>query len=318
MSRVPYRNIFIWLMLLFVAAFIIWGATEWWEARERHHIEVIEQPEKDHLLFYIFGDSGTGGPAQAQMAEILEKECEKARPDGILLLGDNFYQKGVSSVEDPQWEEKLFRPYGKPCIGTVPIFAVLGNHDYKGNVEAQIAMTNVEERWHMPQRFYRINFGSLLQVVAMDTNRITFCLDPNICSLDFLKDSLASKDDFRWNIVMGHHPVKSASLKYNKSSHMIGDSIRSKIMRHYICGKADAYLAGHAHHLEHRHEKDCQTDLFISGAGGAELYGVMPQPESLFTASQHGFIMLDVSQESLVWRVIGEDGTTLYQTVSHK
>ncbi len=317
MRRINYRNLFLWLTLFLGVAFVVWGAFEWWGARERHHIEVIEQPEKNQLSFYIFGDSGTGGTEQVRMADALEKECQKARPDGILLLGDNFYQKGVRSVDDPQWQEKMFRPYGKDCLKTVPIYAILGNHDYKGNVDAQIAMTNIEERWHMPHRFYRINFGSLLQVVAMDTNRITLCMDPYICSLDFLKDSLANRDEFRWNIVMGHHPVKSASLKYN-TGRFIGDSIRAKILKNYMCGKADAYLAGHSHHLEHRREEDCQTDLFISGGGGGDLYGTVPQPESLFAASQHGFLTLNVSEDELVWRMVDVDGTTLYQTVSHK
>lgn len=318
MHRVLNRNNFIRLTLLSMMVIIAWIATEWWKARERHHIAVIEKPVNDQMQFYIFGDTGTGGPEQARMAEVLEAQCEKRRPDGILLLGDNFYQKGVESVEDPQWQEKLFGPYGKPCLKSVPIFAVLGNHDYKGDVDAQVAMTNIQERWHMPQRFYRISFGSLLQVVAMDTNRITLCFDPNICSLDFLKDSLESKDEFRWNLVMGHHPVKSASVKYSSGSFMVADSIRSKIMRSYFCGKADAYLAGHSHHLEHRREEGCDTDLFISGAGGADLYGVVPQPESRFAMSQHGFFILDVTQQALAWRAIGESGAVLYETVSHK
>jgi predicted MPP superfamily phosphohydrolase len=84
------------------------------------------------------GCAGTGNNGQILLAESMAKLAADFKPDFILYLGDNFYGRGVSSVEDIQWQtkfENIFKPEALP----VPFYAVLGNHDYYLNPDAQVA-----------------------------------------------------------------------------------------------------------------------------------------------------------------------------------
>ena len=73
--------------------------------------------------------------------------------DAILLTGDNFYPCGVKSVDDPRWS--LVRPLTR--VG-VPIFPVLGNHDYCGKAvpESQILATGAVPYWRFPAPQYAL------------------------------------------------------------------------------------------------------------------------------------------------------------------
>ena len=52
--------------------------------------------------------------------------------DIIILLGDNFYPNGIKSINDINWEK--FNNLNIP----IATYSVLGNHDYLGNINAQI------------------------------------------------------------------------------------------------------------------------------------------------------------------------------------
>jgi len=55
----------------------------------------------------------------------------------VLALGDNFYFRGVSSIDDPLFEEVWEKQFSAPSLLT-PWYVILGNHDHYGNPEAQI------------------------------------------------------------------------------------------------------------------------------------------------------------------------------------
>src|ERR1044071_6451051 len=58
----------------------------------------------------------------------------KTKPyDAILLLGDNFYPCGVRSATDPKWHVVDALTHLD-----IPIYAVLGNHDYCGKPDVQV------------------------------------------------------------------------------------------------------------------------------------------------------------------------------------
>ena len=105
---------------------------------------------------------------------------------------------------------------------------------------------------------------------------------------------------------MSHHPLSSASTK--KSSHT-GHSLWGWVTRSFVCQKADVWLSGHAHHLEHRRLLGCQTDFYISGGGGAYLYKpYLDQKESLFVKRDFGFLELSVRRKSYISRFFTKDG----------
>ena len=169
-----------------------------------------EFKEQTNFRFFALGDTGTGDKSQIAVAQEMEKRCQKLNGiDGILLLGDQFYPTGVTSVEDPQWQDKINKPYNKPCLSRSPIIPTLGNHDYKGNVQAQIHYSAMSSQWFMPYRFYRIDFGQYLRLIIFDSYFPDFCFLSNTCSIDFLRNQLAHAND-KWTIVTAHYPLASA------------------------------------------------------------------------------------------------------------
>lgn len=287
------RKFALTLSVLFIVLLI--GMVVWrWPApsyRGQNLTVDIAVPETFEIL--LLGDMGSGGPEQFRVAESMERYCQEHPLTAVIFLGDNFYSKGVASVDDPQWKSKFLDVYSKDCLKKVPFYALLGNHDYRGNPEAQILFTSEAPAWHMPHRFYEIAFGSRLQLVMIDSNIPDVCGIPSRCSLDFMKTAL-TRGSFKDRLVLGHHPIVSASSKYAKMD------TRGKVLRSLLCQERASYIAGHSHHLEHRQIPDCRLDAFISGGGGADLYATRNEdPDSYFASSRHGFLILKASSTEL-------------------
>ena len=274
---------------------------------------IIEQAAGPRVRLLALGDTGTGNKQQLEVAKAMESYCKKNAPlDGILLLGDNFYMHGVESTEDPQWQQKIERPYStSPCLKKLPIFAVLGNHDYRGSKIAQFNYHKKNARWHMPHRFYRVNFGSLINLIAFDSNFTDYCfgLSKN-CAGDFLFKQLEDKPK-SWNLVMAHHPIKSAS----QSGYSHRGGILGFFMRPLLCHKADAWLSGHAHHLEHRKIEGCRLQAFVAGTGGGDLYPVLAKKDhNPFAISKLGFIAIEATKDFLNFKLLDTKLNILHQT----
>ena len=258
------------------------------------------------LNIIAFGDYGTGQEDQFKVFAAAEEFCQKSELDAILLLGDNVYMDGVDSIHDPHWESVVRKPFSSPCLSTVPLLPILGNHDYKGNPDAQIEYSKVWNQWHMPHRFYSATFGDLLEVIALDTSYLDFCFDSTRCSGDFLVKRMREKSS-RWQIAMGHHPAHVSLSKHKPG--MVG-----RVLGRVTCG-LDAYLGAHNHHLEHLKPKQCQeTEYFISGAGGASLYPIKSRHEdSLFGLSTFGFLHIEASKESITYAFFNQENKLLYR-----
>src|SRR5215467_10408280 len=65
-----------------------------------------------HVSFFSFGDWGTATQDQLDVAAAVDADCRSKPCDFGLLLGDNFYDHGVSSTSDPQWQTKFESVYG--------------------------------------------------------------------------------------------------------------------------------------------------------------------------------------------------------------
>lgn len=289
----------------------------WWLGAPRQIVgqQVLERPSGTELRFFALGDTGSGNDNQRAVAAAMEKRCQLGRkPSGILMLGDNFYMDGVESLADPQWQSKIWQPYGAPCLGEVPIYAVLGNHDYKGKPGIQIDMTGKNPRWVMPARNYAVRFGDLLELDMLDSNFVDTCFSAAFCARDFFV-SRVKAPRVRWRMALAHHPVISASGKYSDE---VFANYRQKLAP-LLCSSTDFYLSGHAHHLEHAKMAECNTHFLVLGGGGADLYPVVPaKTGSLFAKSAHGFADLSVKENEVATTVVGSDGSELYKTAVSK
>jgi acid phosphatase len=129
----------------------------------------------------------------------------------------------------------------------------------------------------MPSRYYSFETHGI-EFIALDT----VVLPRDSAQREWLGRTLEKpRQGFR--VVMGHFPIHSGGLHGDNS--YLRDNISKK-----LCGKADIYVAGHDHHLEHL-KTDCGVSLVVSGAA-AEARAVNPTPRTMFAASTLGFAYL--------------------------
>lgn len=297
-------------LLILVIAFFVWRRkAPSYNGQDLHANVAVEGP----VELLLMGDMGSGDEHQERIAEAMNTYCQTHPLAGVIFLGDNFYPKGVESADDEQWQSKFMKPYGRDCLQKVPFYALLGNHDYKGNPAAQIEHRSTNPSWTMLHRFYDIRFGNILNLTMLDTNILDICGFSSYCTLDFLRTSLA-ESNARFNIVLGHHPVASSSGKYARN-------FQGVFFERFLCDRAHYYIAGHSHHLEHLKSGTCKTplDLFVVGGGGADLYEVKTwQKETQFAESTWGFMSLRADQDKLTFAFYDGDLKKLYETTKTK
>ena len=86
-----------------------------------------------------------------------------------------------------------------------------------------------------------------------------------------------------------------------------------------IRGRADLYLSGHHHSLQHLRSPDDSAHFVTSGGGGAGTYAVNEHdPLALFARSAHGFTTLEADERELTFRHVGADGAALYSYTLRK
>ena len=271
------------------------------------------------LRFMVIGDWGRQGhPGQRELACRMGQVAERSPVDFIISTGDNFYDTGVASVEDPHWQHSFEEIYKAPGL-QVPWHSVLGNHDYDGNVQAQLDYTQRSTRWHMPDRYYHFHqpIGEEEALfVFMDTSPFIsnyFLVEPkpaimaqnSVRQLRWLEEVLASSQA-RWKIVIGHHPVYSSSPFHGNSPELI--EVFEPLFETY---KVDVYLCGHEHDLQ-LHQPEGHTHYLVSGAG-SEIRETGRQPFTCFSASASGFAVLTLRNDRLRIEFVDHAGSILYQ-----
>ena len=106
------------------------------------------------VSFIAMGDWGREGKDhQTEVAVQMGITGAEIDSQFVLALGDNFYDNGVQSVDDPQWKTSFENIYTAPVLQR-PWQVVIGNHDYRTNVQAQIDYTKLSKRWRLPARNY--------------------------------------------------------------------------------------------------------------------------------------------------------------------
>ncbi len=250
----------------------------------------VQTLDKQTVRFVSFGDFGTGASVQYQVADAIDKKCKASGCDFAITLGDNIYNNGVTAVSDPQFQSKFEKPYAKLNF---PFYMTLGNHDYRGNVQAQVDYTRQSKKWKMPSRYYVFSEGPVT-FFALDTNK------PDSAQFNFMQRKLAESTT-PWNIVFGHHPRVTNSFYKNTQSAEL------KKLIDLFCGKSKIYLAGHEHDKQHLKATACGMDYLIAGTGG----GQRPPgrgPNTLFAGNTFGFAWFEVSQNQLRFELLDAKG----------
>lgn len=271
----------------------------------------------DALGFLVVGDWGRdGGMSQRAVAGAMAAAATAGKPRFILSVGDNFYEDGVASVDDPHFAASFERIYDAPAL-QAPWYVALGNHDYKGSVEAQIAYSARNPRWRMPARYHsaveKLPGGGSVEIFVLDTcpfvgryrgtNVRTNGQDP-AAQLAWLEAGLA-KSTARCKIVVGHHPVISGGRDHGSTPELLRD-VRPLLERHGVT----AYFFGHDHDLQHL----AKSDVAYFGCGaGANARPTSMTEGSVFAADKPGFLSAEIGPDGLSFAFIDETGAVLHR-----
>lgn len=235
----------------------------------------------------------------------------KEKHDEIVLLGDNFYPSGVVSHEDVQWNTK----YEKNFPHSSKKYAVLGNHDYLGDVFSQISYTfhPNNKNWYMPHFFYdEIDKENDCHHIFIDS-----CLfDPQITTLysqacnikpeneqqyfglvfHFQKrqknwlEKILKETKCRWKIVYGHYPILSNG-PHQQAYEFV--SIVKPLLEKY---NVDIYACGHDHNCQILRENN--VTYLVTGGSNYHEY-TRPIPQNFFTSDKTGFIKLSIDSNTI-------------------
>lgn len=255
--------------------------------------EVSLAAKKGVLRLAVTGDTGDGAKA---VAAGIARVHEEQPVDAIILTGDNFYPCGVKSADDPRWS--LVTPLTR--IG-VPVFPVLGNHDFCGKADPDAQIGAPIANWVFPARQYVVR-GGVADFAFVDTDPF---VKRKASSLP-LEDAFAGSKA-RWRVVVGHHPVLSSGWH----GYFPRDEVRR--MREIIPAlravNADLFIAGHDHHVELLRGRMMHL---ISGAGSSPVPPLKLRLSTVYPPEirreRIGFAVVEIREKSIRVRFYDANG----------
>ncbi|KAG6707988.1 hypothetical protein I3842_06G058300 [Carya illinoinensis] len=283
------------------------------------------------LSFLVVGDWGRrGGYNQTEVAHQMGIVGEKLDVDFVISTGDNFYDEGLTGVDDPAFDESFTDIYTAPSLQK-QWYNVLGNHDYRGDALAQLSpiLKKLDGRW-LCWRSFIVN-AEMVDFFFLDTTPFVVkyfnkpkgevydwrgILPRNHYLSNLLKDfDLALKESSaKWKIVVGHHTIKSAGHHGNT------DELVVHILPILKANNVDLYINGHDHCLEHISSLDSPIQFLTSGGGSKAWRGDVDwwNPEEMkFYYDGQGFMSVridpsrvDISFHDIFGNVLHKWGTS--------
>jgi tartrate-resistant acid phosphatase type 5 len=259
--------------------------------------EITLAPRTATLRLAVAGDTGEGSEV---VANAIARVHAESPIDAILLTGDNFYPCGVESVDDPRWS--LIRPLTN--IG-VPIFPVLGNHDYCGKAvpEAQIHASALIPHWRFPAQQYALR-TPVADFAFINTTPYASGFDTPVAAM--IHATFASSHA-PWRIVIGHHPVISSGWH----GYFPRDEVAR--MRELIpelrASQVDFYICGHDHHMEVLRGRMLHL---VSGAGSDPIRPIRLHATTVFPEEIGregiGFAVVEITATTIRVRIYDANG----------
>lgn len=132
------------------------------------------------LNLLAIGDFGSTSKEQKAVAAAMQAYAKEqgVTPDGLLLIGDNFYTKMEGGLESERWQSGFEQMYPASAFPG-PAYVVLGNHDYHDNeggekVQLGYGAHRAGTRWTLPAKWYRKDLGPegalLVTMLFLDSN----------------------------------------------------------------------------------------------------------------------------------------------------
>merc|ERR1719361_2135524 len=202
--------------------------------------------------------------SQCAAAEGMERIAQKYNINTILAAGDNFYHYGVTETNVDKYMQRTFNEvYKGPKLNKARFYAIAGNHDHRGSVEAQIGYKSRSvTRWYFPNYWYSftkdVGSGLTAEFLMIDTvllvgesyhdiERNIFVAATGPKNLQkaqsqwtWIQENLAaSTADFLF--VVGHYPVYSP-CSHGSTADLV-EYLEPLLRKYYVT----AYISGHDH-----------------------------------------------------------------------
>jgi tartrate-resistant acid phosphatase type 5 len=286
------------------------------------------------VRFIAIGDAGEGNAGQYNVAAAIEAVCaDKGGCEFVLYLGDNFYDDGVASVDDGQFQTKFEMPYADL---TMPFWIVMGNHDYGTlsfaweKLAYEVEYTNYSDKWTMPAKWYAIDEYPNVDFFVMDTTRLMWNHETG-AQQSWLDGAIAASNA-PWKIAIAHHPYYSNGAHGNAGNYEglppllseVSGTVVKEVMDESLCGKVDLYLSGHDHNRQWP-QGTCggglTTHFIVSGAGskntdfehhggGNEVYWE--------DDTKPGFLLLELTSSEIYTAFYDESGNLEFERSINK
>jgi hypothetical protein len=308
---------------------------------DRADADVIENPTPDAAVstarFVAMGDTGTGEADQLAVAARLKTWCAEHGCDFVLLLGDNLYDAGADSVDDPVWQSEFEVPYADVDL---PFYPVLGNHDYGGRLigiefgglgnefdkgPVEIAYSAHSSKWRLPAPQHTLRQGPV-GIVLFDTNSILWGNTENGDAEAWWPTGRAEIAGQPWQLAVGHHPYRSNGAHGNAGDYGDFDEFElpfdvpetkgtrvKEFFDAHVCGQFDMYISGHDHTRQwlDAHEFCGDTELVVSGAGGkVKAFERADTPARWQDDAEVGFFYVEATADTLTGTFVDADGGT--------
>jgi tartrate-resistant acid phosphatase type 5 len=287
--------------------------------------ESDEKVKKNALRFIVFGDWGRNGEDnQKEVARAMGVVAKKFKAEFIVSTGDNFYPNGVQSTRDHNWIASYENIYTAHSLQE-DWYPVLGNHDYRGNPQAEIDYSEVDRKWNMPSRYYS-------KIIFIDDDTTQGILLVFIDTTPFLSESYKNNKfhmegqdtamqriwiektlseapaNIKWKFVFGHHPVYTGGGRMKALETTEMKKLFQPIFEKY---HVNAYICGHDHNLQYI-KPPGYTHYLVSGAG-SELSKTVIHPEGgVYAKAENGFMNITVTSKQLHVTMVNYKGENLY------
>ncbi|XP_068664061.1 purple acid phosphatase 17-like [Aristolochia californica] len=293
----------------------------------------FDQPRKvdGSVSFLVVGDWGRRGKFnQTLVAYQMGVIGEKLDINFVISTGDNFYDDGLTGIDDPAFEESFMSIYTAESLNK-RWYNVLGNHDYRGDAVAQLSpfLREIDSRW-LCLRSFLVN-TEIAEFFFVDTTPFVkkYFTDPEDHVYDWrdvlpreeyianvLKDLEAAlkESQAKWKIVVGHHTIRSVS--HHGDTEEIVDLLLPMLRAHNV----DFYVNGHDHCLQRISDTESSIQFLTSGGGSEAWRGDMKSNrEGLeFFYDGQGFMYVGMTEADVNIVFYDVFGTVLHQFKTSK
>jgi len=241
----------------------------------------------------------------------------------VVALGDNFYHHGIDGTEYVARFQQTFEDVYTANSLQTPWYVIAGNHDYAGNVSAQVAYTRLSKRWRYPDLYH--GFVQPIPGTSMTFELIlidTIVLDTDGYAMteqwEWLERRLeTSQADYLW--VGGHYPVWSV-CEHGPTMTLVA-RLRPLLERYNVTG----YMSGHDHCQQYLDEGR-GPHYIVTGTGTECCYSASNRhavPKGALKwhhSAQHshgaigGFVSFTITNQSMTATFYDQDGDRLYVT----